>query len=87
MSIIARKGGAMAELEEFKSKIDQGGAACRVDAWDSVLVFRIIDGKFNSYFVGGLSNEHPVECLSWGEVKSELGDWADYGGWQSYRML
>lgn len=76
----------MATLRDFKRRIDQGGAAARVDAWDSALVFRILDGITDSYYVGGLANTQAVECLSWAGVLDELGDWASYGGWQAYRL-
>jgi hypothetical protein len=75
----------MAVLKDFKRHIEQGGAACRVDGYGSALVFRIRDDFTNSFFVGGL-NEQPVECLSWQEVLDNLGDWASYGGWQTYRL-
>jgi hypothetical protein len=77
----------MATLADFKKRIDAGGAACRLEAWDSALVFRILDGTFNSYYVGGLSNDKAQECFTWDAVIDELSvEWAEASGWQAYRL-
>ncbi len=74
-------------LNDFKRRIERGGAACRIEPWDSALVFRILDGVTDSYYVGGLHNECAAECLTWDEVLNELGsEWAGAGGWQLYRI-
>jgi hypothetical protein len=74
-------------LKDFQQRIDNGGAACRVDAWDSALVFRLLDGVIDSYYVASLHNGHQQECLTWNEVLDEVGkDWAQADGWQVYRL-
>ena len=87
MGIVAQKGRVlMATLKDFKNRISQGGAACRIGEYDSALVFRILDGHFDSYYVGGIGNDQAQECLTWEEVEDEVGSWADLPGWQSYRL-
>ena len=74
-------------LNDFRKRIDKGGAALRIETYDSALVFRILDGKCDSYWVRSLHTDQAQECLTWDQVLDEVGDeWAEAGGWQPYRI-